>query len=166
MLKSKDFYLKGVYNERGKKLGIVDDLYIDFHSGKVKGFNISNYSFFSKKNFVSIEDIIVFDDEVIVKEVTSYEGVKLCEIKGMDVIDLKNNMKGVVEDILISKEDFSIKGLIMSAGIIERIIRGKDILLLNECILGEDYILYFGNEGISFKTIPHNAFSYGIDKEV
>ena len=37
MLKTKDFYLLKVYNLEGKYLGIIDDIYIDFYNGIIKG---------------------------------------------------------------------------------------------------------------------------------
>ncbi|MGL5151089.1 MAG: PRC-barrel domain-containing protein [Clostridium sp.] len=166
MLRSKDFYLKAVFNEKGKRLGVVEDLYIDFHNGKVLGFEVSSYSFFSKRNYIDIKDVIVFDDEIITKDIKVNGGLRLNEIKGMDIIDRRSNMKGVVEDIVIDKNSYDIKGLIMSAGIIERILRGKDILLLNECVLCENYILYYGNDGITFKTIPHSVGNNGMVKEI
>ena len=43
MLKTKDFYLLKVYDIRGKYLGIIDDIYVDFNEGIIKGFLLSNY---------------------------------------------------------------------------------------------------------------------------
>lgn len=165
MLRSKDFYLKGVYNNEGKKLGVVEDIFIDFHKGEILGFYISNYSMFSKKNFASIKDLLVFDEEIIVKNIGVYDGLKLSTIKGMDVIDERGSMKGVVEDIIIDCLNYKIKGLIINTGIIERILRGKEILLLSQCVLGEDFIIFHGKEGVSFKTLPHSVGNNGMVKE-
>ena len=72
MLKSKDFYLLKVYDIRGKYLGVVDDMYIDFNKGKVVGFFVSNYLLFSKKNFVRSSDIISLEEVMIVKELKTW----------------------------------------------------------------------------------------------
>ncbi|NRV36354.1 uncharacterized protein YrrD [Clostridium beijerinckii] len=74
----------------------------------------------------------------------------------MEVIDTLGNVKGVLEDIIIDIQDYSIKAIVISSGLVDKMIKGKQIILLNRCILGEEYILYTGNEGVMFKTLPHN----------
>ena len=37
MLKTKDFYLLKVFDVNGKYLGLIDDIYIDFNNGIIKG---------------------------------------------------------------------------------------------------------------------------------
>lgn len=157
MLRSKDFYMKSVYDVRGKKVGIVEDLFIDFFKERVKGLKVSNYSLFSKKNFIEFQSIISINKDIVVEKSIQGKGLELKNIKGMDIIDLNGNIKGVVEDIIIGEEDFSIKGLVISTGIIERLLKGKDILLLSECILGEEYILYIGKEGVTLKSMPRKV---------
>lgn len=157
MLRSKDFYMKSVYDVRGKKIGIVEDLFTDFFEGKVKGLKVSNYSLFSKKNFVEIKSIISINKEIIVEESIKGEGIEFKNIKGMDIIDSNGDIKGVVEDIIIEEENFCIKGLVISTGIIERLIKGKKILLISECILGEEYILYMGEDGVTLKSMPRKV---------
>lgn len=157
MLRSKDFYMKSVYDVRGKKIGIVEDLFIDFFKERVKGLKVSNYSLFSKKNFIEFQSIISINKDIVVEKSIQGKGLELKNIKGMDIIDLNGNIKGVVEDIIIGEEDFSIKGLVISTGIIERLLKGKDILLLSECILGEEYILYIGKEGVTLKSMPRKV---------
>lgn len=157
MLRSKDFYLKSVFNVNGKKLGVIKDICIDFFTGRVTGLLVTNYSFFSKRNILNVEDILSMDEDIIVNELQEGENLLLLsDIKDMDVIDKNNYMKGVVEDIIVDTLDFNIKGIIINSGFIQNIISGKEILLLNRCILGEDYILYLGDIGIVMKTIPHN----------
>ena len=65
-------------------------------------------------------------------------------------------MKGVLEDLIIDKETLSIKGMIMSSGIIDTMFKGKEIILASGCILCEKFILYKGKEYIKLKTLPHN----------
>lgn len=154
MLKTKDFYLLKVYDIRGKYLGVIEDIYIDFNKGRIQGFLISNYLLFNKRNFIKINDIISIEDVIIIKELNKKEGISFKTIKDMDVKDKNNIIKGVLEDIIIEEKDFSIKGLIISSGIFDRIIRGKEILLPKDCILGEDFILYFGSNEVKFQSMP------------
>ncbi|MGG7144949.1 PRC-barrel domain-containing protein [Clostridium nigeriense] len=154
MLKTKDFYLLKVYDIRGKYLGIIDDIYIDFNKGIIKGFLLSNYLLFSKKNFIKVKDIITIEDVMIIREVNKKEGIAFKSIKDIDVKDKRNIIIGVLEDLIINRKDLSIKGLIISSGIFDRIVKGKEILLLKECMLGEDFIFYFGNNEVKFQSMP------------
>lgn len=154
MLKTKDFYLLRVYDIRGKYLGVIDDIYIDFNEGIIKGFLLSNYLLFSKKNFIKVKDIISIEDVMIIRELNKKEGIAFKSIKDIEVKDKNNIIRGVLEDLIIDKKDLSIKGLIISSGIFDRIIKGKEIFLLKECILGEDFILYFGSNEVKFQSMP------------
>lgn len=154
MLKTKDFYLLKVYDIRGKYLGIVDDIYINFHEGTIEGFFISNYLLFSKKNFVKTKDIISLEEVIIVKELSKKEGLSFKSIKDIDIKDKNNVMRGILEDLIIEKRDLSIKGLVMSSGIFDRMIKGKEILLLKQCLLGEDFILYYGSNEVRLQSLP------------
>jgi len=165
MFKTRDFYFKKVYNIRGKKIGIVEDLYIDFYLGKVVGFKVSNSILFSKKNYVDMEDIIDIGEDIIINSIRRGEGLTFKEIKYMEIIDTLSNIKGVLEDIIIDIQDYTIKAIVISSGLIDKMIKGKQIILLNRCILGEKYILYTGNEGISFKSMPHNMEQYNATKK-
>lgn len=156
MFKTRDFYLMKVYDTNGKYLGAISDLAIDFYNGDIKGFIISSLSIFSKKNFVRKESIISLEDVLIVDSVENYKGLTFNNIKFIDIVDSKNIMKGVLEDLIIDKETFSIKGMIMSSGIIDTMFKGKEIILASGCILCEKFILYKGKEYIKLKTLPHN----------
>ncbi|NRT70289.1 PRC-barrel domain-containing protein [Clostridium beijerinckii] len=156
MFKTRDFYFKKVYNIKGKRIGIIEDLYIDFFWGKVVGFKVSNSHLFSKNNYIDMEDIIDVGEDVIIENIKKGDGLTFKEIKYMEVIDTLGNVKGVLEDIIIDIQDYSIKAIVISSGLVDKMIKGKQIILLNRCILGEEYILYTGNEGVMFKTLPHN----------
>ena len=77
MLKTKDFNLLKVYDIRGSTLGIVDDIYINFYMGKIEGLFISNYIFFSKRNFVKASDIISFEEVIIARKLSERSGCLL-----------------------------------------------------------------------------------------
>lgn len=154
MIKTKDFYLLKVYDTTGKYLGIIDDIYINFYKGTIEGFFISNYMFFRKKDFIKINDIVSLQEVVIVKSLSKREGISFKKIKDIEIKDKNTILKGVLEDLIIEKEGLYIKGLIMSSGIFDKIIKGKEILLLKDCILGEEFILYHGNTELRLKSIP------------
>ena len=156
MFKTRDFYLMKVYDTNGKYLGSVSDIAIDFYEGNVKGFIISSLSIFTKKNFVKKENIISLEDVIIVSSIESYKGLTFNNIKFMDIVDNQNIMKGVLEDLIIDKNEFVIKGMIMSSGVIDTMFKGKEIILSSGCILCEKFILYKGKEYIKLKTLPHN----------
>ena len=160
MYRSKDFYLKNIYKKNGKKIGTVKDIYIDFYRGEVKGLKVNSYSIFDKKNYVKIEDIISLDEDIIVDNAIEGNGLKLSEIKGLDVVDKSGSLRGVVEDILIDENEFKIKGLVISTGIIEKMIKGKEVILINRSVLGDDYILYLGDPNVVMKNIPHEITNY------
>ena len=74
----------------------------------------------------------------------------------MDIVDYRNVMKGVLEDLIIDKHSLVIKGMVMSSGLIDTMFKGKEIILSSGCILCEKFILYKGKEYIKLKTLPHN----------
>ncbi|MGN0144979.1 MAG: PRC-barrel domain-containing protein [Clostridium sp.] len=157
MLKSKDFYLKTIYDNKGKKLGVVEDICLDFYNGRITGFKSSSSGILSKNSYIDIKDVIHIGEDIIVyKTSAEITGLELKSIKNMNVINTNGLIKGVFEDIIIEEYSYDIKGISISSGIIDRFIRGKQILLLNECILGEEYILYIGKDNILFKIMPHN----------
>lgn len=103
MFKIRDFYLKKVYNVEGKKIGIIEDLYIDFYLGKILGFKILNYVLFFKKDYVVMEDVIDIGEDVIINDIKKDNGLEFKEIKDMEVIDILGSVKGVLEDLIIDK---------------------------------------------------------------
>ena len=156
MFKSKDFYLKTIYDNKGKKLGVIEDICLDFYNGKITGFKSSSSGLLSKNSYIDIEDIIELGESIIVYKTSEEMGLELKSLKNMNVIDVNGFIKGILEDIIIDEYDYTINGIVISSGIIDRLIKGKKILLLDECILGEEYILYTGKNNVSFKTMPHN----------
>jgi Uncharacterized protein conserved in bacteria len=165
MFKTRDFYFKKVYDLKGKKVGIIEDIYIDFYLGKIIGFKVSSSILFSKNNYVDMEEIIDIGEDVLINFIRKGKGLAFKELKYMEVIDKLGNIKGVLEDIIIDEMDYSIKAIVISSGLIDKMIKGKEIILLNKCILGEKYILYTGNDGVSFKSMPHNMENYNAIKK-
>lgn len=155
MYKTKDFYYKKIYNLHGKKLGVIKDIIIDFSSGYIMGFEVNNYSFIGKNNFLNIKNVISINDEIICTSLEYGSGLRFSEIKDLDVINKNGELKGEVEDIIVDKDDYKIKGIILGSGIIDKIVNGKEIILMDKCILGDDFMVYYGVEGVKVKNIPH-----------
>ena len=155
MIKTRYFNLMKVYDVTGKYLGSVQDIAIDFYSGMVTGVIINSFSINKKKNYIAISDVISLENVIIAKRVSDFSGMRLKEIQAIDIVNEKNVLKGILEDLIIDERNFEIKGIIMCSGIFDRMFRGKEILLIKHCILCESYILYKENEGVVFKTLPH-----------
>ena len=156
MFKWRDFYLMKVYDAKNKYIGVVEDISIDFNKGIIEGFTISPASIIKKHTFVSSDAIVSIDKVMRIKETSKFKGLKFKEIKFIDIINANNKLIGVLEDLIIDKENFSIKGLIISSGVFDKMFKGKEIITLKHCNLCDDYILYNGNERIKLKTLPHN----------
>lgn len=164
MYRSKDFILMDVINLKGRKVGFVKDILIDFHKGYVIGFCISPYKIFGKSLFVLMEDILSFNSNMVIKNTSSGVGFKISQIKGMDVIDNKGNILGMVEDIIFKDNEFSLSGIVVSRGFIRNLIYGKKIYLMQDLILGDKNIAYLGDEGkITFVTMAHEVLE--VDKD-
>ncbi|MCB2288245.1 PRC-barrel domain-containing protein [Clostridium sp. CS001] len=162
MFKSKDFKFMDVVSVEGKKIGFITDLLIDFNKGKVIGFEVSPTKLFNKKVSILKEDIIYFNNHMVIKKVEKNKYLCLRSFVNMDVIDKCKNIFGIVEDITFTGDTFEIKGVILSSGFIANLIRGKRIMLINELILGEENILYSSsNYQYCFKSMPHNFFAEG-----
>ena len=156
MFKWRDFYLMKVYNSKNKYIGVVEDISIDFNKGIIEGFTISPASIIKKHTFVSSDAIVSIDKVMRIKETSKFKGLKFKGIKFIDIINENKKLIGVLEDLIIDKENFSIKGLIISSGIFDKMFKGKEIITLKHCVLYDNYILYNGNERIKLKTLPHN----------
>ena len=156
MLRKKDFEYMKVLNVEGKKIGTVKDICIDYYNSKIVGFYMSKNGIFNRNCIIKLENIVTLDKELIIKGTSKAPCLLFSEIKDMEVINRNGEIIGVVEDILIDPYNYYIKGMIVSSGIIDKIYKGKNIILLEESILGDESILYLGNENVSLKTLPHN----------
>lgn len=157
MLRSKDLYFKNIYDTKGKKIGLSKEIYLDFYKGKITGVGLNRTSLLSNKNFVDINDIINIDDEIVVQKAKKGNGLKFSEIKDMEVLDQQGNYRGSVDDVLIEEDTYEIKGLVISSGFIDNMIKGREIILMNKSILGEDFIVYLGTSSVVLKNIPHEV---------
>lgn len=154
MYKVRDFKYLNVYNEKGKKLGIVKDVAIDYNKKVIDGFIIST-KIFSKKNYVKKEDIVAMGESIISKKISTYNGIKFGDIKGIEIINKNGILLGTLDEFLINERDFSIKCLIASTGSFCKFITGKKLFLLENTILGDKNILCYEREDINFKLMPY-----------
>ena len=44
----------------------------------------------------------------------------------------------------------------MGIGIVDRMIGGKEVILVQKCVLGDDFIVYLGGAGVKVRNLPHN----------
>jgi uncharacterized protein YrrD len=160
MFRAKDFMLMDVVDIRGRKIGFIKDIVIDFHNGVVIGFMVSSYKLFQNTVCVLKEDIVSFNKSMIVNKLTKKQYLGFDNIKNMDIINSHGDIIGMAEDILFKEFTFKIHGVIVSTGFIKNLITGKKILLINNLILGEANILYYINkDNIDFISVPHKLFA-------
>lgn len=143
MYRSKNFILMNVEDSKGKRLGVVKDLLLDFRDLKLTGFILSSYSVFSKDIVINIEDVITFNDFMIISRIGEKRGVPLSKVKNLDTIDICGNTVGIVEDFLFSVETLKIEALVLSTGIIKNFLYGKRIILPKDFIIGNNSVIYY-----------------------
>lgn len=155
MFRTKDFIMMDVADVKGKRIGFIKDILINFNEGVVVGFLISPYNLFVKSCYVLSQDIVSFERTMIIEKTTLHSPLKLRDFLGMEVLDTKGNILGVFEDIIFS-HDFKVKGLVVSSGFISKLIKGKKIVLINEILVGDDNIIYMGNsQKVNLVSVPH-----------
>ena len=159
MFRTKDFILMDVINIKGKKIGFINDIIVDFKSGEVKGFVISSYKLFQKTLSVLKEDIVSFNKAMVVGKCRKNKFFTFSNIKNMDIINRYGEIIGMTEDILFQEFNFKIQALVVSTGFIKNLFIGKKILLVNSIIIGEQSILYYSNKAnIDFISVAHKLF--------
>ena len=80
--------------------------------------------------YVSVDSIISIDEDMKIKGTSNFEGLKFKEIRYVDIINKEKKLIGVLEDLIIDKQNFEIKGIIMSSGIFDKMLKGKELLLV------------------------------------
>lgn len=159
MFRTKDFLLMDVVDIRGKKIGFINDIIVDFSTGEVKGFVISSYRFLQKSLNVLKEDIVSFNKSMVVSKFVKRNYFTFSKIKNMDIINRYGEILGMAEDILFHEFSFKIHGIVVSTGFIKNLLVGKKILLTNTIIIGEESILNFSNKSnMNFISVPHKLF--------
>ncbi|WP_027634105.1 PRC-barrel domain-containing protein [Clostridium hydrogeniformans] len=155
MFRTKEFQYMKVETPKGKYLGFVKDIAIDYNNKTVIGFKISTPSIFSKEMYVLREDIICINERIIASRIVNSKYLCFNDIKFLDVITTRGCILGILEEVIIDPMDFSIKALVISLGFINKIIKGKELILIKDTILGDHNILYNPRENIKLFSIPH-----------
>jgi uncharacterized protein YrrD len=159
MLKNKDFLFKNVESIEGKRVGFINDILISICEKKVIGFSVVSRNLFSKNKYIIKEDIISVGESIIYSKYKEGDFFGFSQIKGFEVIDSFGNIVGVVEDVLVREEDFNILGILVSTGLVENLMQGKKIILLDDFILGDKSVFLFNsNKDLEFYTKPHFTF--------
>lgn len=157
MYKKRDIINKKVIDEKGKELGVVQDLIIDLDNKTVKGFKIKKNSFLKKEFYILQDNIIYFGNRIIINGGTKGNFFYFKDIKGMEVYDLRGIIIGMVEDLFISYKDFSIKSLILTEGFFKNYTKGKRIVLLEDLIVGEESAIYIKEKNYYFYSKIHGV---------
>ncbi len=156
MYRAKDFQYMKVVNVKGKTLGYINDVLIDFHNNLVKGFSVSSLNLFKKNQQILVENIIAVDKIMIVNEFSKDYSIPFREIRDLEVYSSRGILIGVIEDIIIERKSYEIRGILISSGLIHKLIEGKSILIPSKCILAEDYIIHYDTDSkIKFYSMPH-----------
>lgn len=135
-----------VINIEGKSLGYIEDIILDFNKGKLLGFKIASPNFRKKDGVLYIEDIVSYSDKIIGKVSEKKIHLNLSSIRNLDVINTSGLVIGILEDILIEKEGFLIKAVVISTGFLRNLKFGKKIVLKEQLILGEHSVFYQDSE--------------------
>lgn len=148
-----------VMDVEGNRIGYVNDIIIDFYKKEVKGLVIFSYKLFKGTLKVLKEDIVSFSINMVIKKTVEDKYLQFKEIKNMDVINTQGETIGIIEDVLFDEFTFKIKSVIVSSGLIKNFFTGKMIVLIEDVILGEESLIYYGeNQKINLVSIPHKLF--------
>lgn len=159
MYRVKDFILMEVFNVNGKKIGYIKDILIDFNKKRVIGFKVSSSGIFSNSINVLNEDIISFNNVMIVDKFNKNRYFSFSEIKGLDTVDTCGNIIGMIEECIFRKNDFYITGLLISTGFFNNLINGKLVIPVCNTILGDDNLLNYKQcDKFSLRSMPHKLF--------
>ncbi|URZ16090.1 PRC-barrel domain-containing protein [Clostridium felsineum] len=158
MIRSKKFINADVYSTEGKKIGIVDDIILNFNSGFVIGFKINKGKLFNKKCCISRENLVSFNSKMIVK-FEEYKGtyIEFNNIRNMDVVNNDGTILGMVEEIIFDEKNFKIKGIIVSRGFFANLVSGKKVILEGNYMLGKETLFCFTEDKkLNFVRLFHS----------
>jgi|GEM_PF-5379512 len=163
MKRWKDFKHLDIYNFRHKKIGFSKDIVVDFYKWKIVGISISNSSFFSKKNGFLRNKILDADFErgkITIKDIEVLYGDTFSKIKGIEIVDNSECIVGILDDLFID-DNFRIKAILISCGIIMNFIEGKRVALTEDLKYTSKYIKLNKSIEETLISMPH-----GISREI
>ena len=158
MFKSRNLYNKNIYDNCGKNLGKIKDIFIDFINGKVSGFLVTNFNTKKDQNIKNIYmgEINADSDKIKINIFQDNEKILFSDIRKIKVIDKWGNEKGVINDIMIDEKNFKIRGLILKNDKINTMSNGNEIILIKDVVIEKSYISYIGEPNIVFKNVPQD----------
>lgn len=156
-----------VVNVNGGKIGYIKDILIDFNKRKVMGFKVSSSGIFSNSINVLTEDIISFNNIMIVNKFNRNKYFSFSEIKSLDTVDTCGNILGMVEDCIFRENDFYITGILISTGFFSNFINGKLAIPISNTILGDENLLnYIQCNKFHLRSVPHKLFKEDDETEI
>lgn len=159
MYRKKDFILMDVLDTKGRKLGYIRDIIVDFNQGRVLGFIINPSRIFNKNVNILKKDIVYFNQNMIVKNTSKGNFLKFTDINNMDVVDKYGNIIGIAEDIIFKENSFKIEAIVVTTGLLKSFIKGKRVVLSRNIIFGDKNLLYYCDDRkLDFYCLPHKIF--------
>ncbi len=143
----------------GKRVGVVKNIIFRPKTKTLLAFLLECKSYELKKKVVLAEDILSLGkDAVIIKDLNSLRGLRQAkntdelmdkgEVIGLRVYSKAGEDMGVVKDVIFDYKNRTIEGVEISDGLIQDIVKGRNVLpLLGKVEFGED-ILLVDNEAV------------------
>ncbi len=137
----------------GKKVGVVKNIIFCPKQKKLLAFLLECKSYELNKKVVLAEDILSLGKAaVIIKDLNSVRGFRKAkkadelsdkgEVLGLRVYSKAGEDMGIVKDVLFDYKNRTIEGVEISDGLIQDIVKGRNVLpLLGKVEFGEDVIL-------------------------
>lgn len=139
--------------ENGKKVGVVKNIIFCPKKKKLLAFLLECKSYEFSKKIILTEDIInIGKDAVIIDEENTLKALRKVknsdefidegEMLGLRVYSKNGEYMGVVKDVLFDYKNNSIEGVELSDGLLQDIVKGRNILpFIGKVEFGEDIIL-------------------------
>jgi uncharacterized protein YrrD len=138
------------YASNGEKCGVIKDLLLTSDNSEIKGILVSGSDIDKKAKVVLVEDIISLENAALI--IDGPEDVKNLTQKIKDSIAEKllktkvysniGDYLGRVKDLLVDFSTLRIEGFILSDGLVQDAIYGKNILpVLGKVEFAEDFML-------------------------
>ena len=147
MIKKGELIYKKIVNLKNKKQGYVEDICIDCICFKVIGLKVSSSSPIKKFNFLKSEDILSIKEVICAENFTKAKGVMFSSLVNLEVFDCTDRVIGEVEDIFIAIQ-------LAAFPIINKLVNGRRVLLIEDLFFMENKIIYRGKDEIKMINMP------------
>lgn len=162
MAKTRDYIYMDVVDIKGKKMGYIKDILINFNQRKIVGFKVEPYKIIGKGFNILKEHIIYYNKEVVIDNYIKDNYLEFSSIKNMYVYDISSNFLGSVYELIFDEQNYDIIALCLKFSNIFIGFKERKIVLVKDLILGEKNIIYINSSKcIEFNCSP--KFSMGFD---